>query len=62
MSRAEKRRAARTAGYRRSPRKSGRRGAVRAPRAEQGPVLPALEAAGFVLARPRILVPGKTDG
>lgn len=56
MNRAERRRIAREAGYRRAQAKKGRRPSLRQPRPAAG-VFEALERAGFVIARPKLEVP-----
>ncbi len=56
MNRAERRRQLREQGYRRAPGKKGRRPAVRPRRAVAS--FDALERAGFVIARPKLEVPG----
>ncbi|HXF71497.1 MAG TPA: hypothetical protein VNO79_02675 [Actinomycetota bacterium] len=59
LSRAERRRVERELGRRRADRKRGRRPARRQGAVAEGPRFPALEAAGVVVARPRIFLPGE---
>jgi hypothetical protein len=58
MNRAEKRRAQRASGYRRAKGKSGRRAAIRTPQPQEAPRLDALAAKGFVVAKPKLHLPG----
>lgn len=57
MDRAERRRIARQMGRKRSGSKKGRRDAIRTPPATE--TFEHLRAAGFVPARPRIILPGE---